>query len=102
MRSPEGKEFENIGCYLEVVANKCLTWTSTLGPGFRPAGTPAADAIGIAFTAVISPARHPHGTKFTAHAMHGDAGGRNCHAQMGFEDGWGRALEQLLTVANTL
>lgn len=102
MRSPEGQEFENTGCYLEVLANERLTWTSALDPGFRPAGTPGADALGIVFTAAISLARHPHGTKYTAHAMHGDAAGRNRHAQMGFEDGWGKALEQLVTVAKTL
>ena len=30
MRSPEGQEFENAGCYLEVVPNERLTWTSRL------------------------------------------------------------------------
>ena len=75
MRSPEGQEFENAGCYLEVVPNERLTWTSALGPGFRPAGTAGADALGIVFTAAISLERHPNGTRYTAQAMHGDAGG---------------------------
>src|SRR5690242_2821697 len=37
MRSPEGEEFPNVGCYLEVVPNERLVWTNALGPGFRPA-----------------------------------------------------------------
>lgn len=102
MRSPEGQEFENLGCYLEVVPNERLTWTSALGPGFRPARTAGANALGIAFTAATSLARHPQGTKYTAQAKHGDAGGRNRQEQMGFDDGWGKALEQLVAVAKTL
>ncbi len=102
MRSPEGQEFENVGCYLEAVPNERLTWTSALGPGFRPSGAAGADALGIVFTAAITLARHPEGTKYTAHAMHGDAASRDRHEQMGFEDGWGKALAQLVTVAKTL
>jgi len=34
--------------------------------------------------------------------MHVDAGGRNRHEQMGFEDGGGKALEQLVAVAKAL
>jgi uncharacterized protein YndB with AHSA1/START domain len=38
MRSPEGQEFENVGCYLEVVPNQRLVFTDTLLPGYRPLG----------------------------------------------------------------
>ena len=102
MRSPEGQEFENIGCYLEVAPIERLTWTSALNAGFRPSASAGTDSLGIVFTAAISLARHPQGTKYTAQVMHGDAGGRNRHEQMGFEDGWGKALEQLVAVAKTL
>lgn len=37
MRSPEGEEYPNSGCFLEVIPNRRLTWTSALKPGFRPA-----------------------------------------------------------------
>src|SRR5262245_26883143 len=30
MRSPEGKNFPNVGCYLEVVPNQKLVWTGAL------------------------------------------------------------------------
>lgn len=102
MRSPEGQEFENLGCYLEVIPNERLPWTSALGSGFRPARTAGTDALDIVFTAAISLTLHPQGAKYTAQAMHGDAGARSRHEQMGFEDGRGKALEQLVAVAKTL
>ena len=37
MQSPEGQDFPNVGCYLEVVENKKLVWTDALLPGYRPA-----------------------------------------------------------------
>jgi uncharacterized protein YndB with AHSA1/START domain len=37
MRSPEGQEHSGAGCYLEIVPNEKLVWTSALGPGY-PAG----------------------------------------------------------------
>ena len=40
MRSPEGEEFPNSGCYLEVVPFERLIFTDTLLPGFRPAPAP--------------------------------------------------------------
>ncbi len=33
MRSPEGDENDNSGCYLEIVENERLVWTGALGPG---------------------------------------------------------------------
>jgi hypothetical protein len=33
MQSPEGKEFPNTGCYLEVTPDKKLVWTNALLPG---------------------------------------------------------------------
>ena len=37
MQSPEGQQFNNFGCYLEVITQERLTWTNALLPGFRPA-----------------------------------------------------------------
>jgi len=36
MQGPEGQEFSNAGCYLEIVENEKLVWTGALGPGYRP------------------------------------------------------------------
>jgi uncharacterized protein YndB with AHSA1/START domain len=45
MRSPEGEEFPNICCYLEVVPNERLVWTDALLPGYRPSENPFLTAI---------------------------------------------------------
>ncbi len=97
MRGPEGQQFDNAGCYLEVVPNVRLVWTNALSPGFRPAREPSAEgAAGFTFTAVISLARHESGTKYTARVIHGNEADRNTHAAMGFEEGWGKALDQMV------
>ena len=99
MRSPEGQEFPNVGCYLEIVENRKLVWTGALGPGFRPrdpAGFP------FVFTAIISLEAHGSGTKYVARVMHLDPAGRKKHEAMGFHVGWGKALEQLLALARTM
>jgi uncharacterized protein YndB with AHSA1/START domain len=104
MRSPEGQEFPNTGCYLEVSENRRLVWTNTLEAGYRPSptfGDPATCGA-IAFTAVISLEPHGKGTKYTALAIHGLREGRDKHAAMGFHDGWGKALDQLVAVARSL
>lgn len=97
MRSPEGEEFDNVGCYLEVVENERLVFTSVLGPGFRPTGD-----TDLPFTAVISMEPAGEGTRYTALAMHGDAETAKRHDEMGFQEGWSAALDQLVALAKTL
>ncbi len=97
MQSPEGKKFPGIGCYLEVIANERLTWTNALLPGFRPASPPKEEETGaFFFTATIQLATHGAGTRYTATVRHGDEAGCRKHADMGYEKGWGTALEQLV------
>jgi uncharacterized protein YndB with AHSA1/START domain len=90
MRSPEGEDFPNVGCYLEVVPQERLVFTDTLLPGFRPA--PEA----MLFTAVITMRPEGTGTRYTATVMHRDEEQRRKHAEMGFAEGWGKALDQLV------
>jgi uncharacterized protein YndB with AHSA1/START domain len=99
MQSPEGQDFPNEGCYLEIVENRKLAWTNALLPGFRPAGAPAEggkECNEILFAAVITLEPHGHGTRYTALAIHRDEEGRKKHEAMGFEHGWGAALDQLV------
>jgi uncharacterized protein YndB with AHSA1/START domain len=104
MRSPEGQEFPNVGCYLEVVKNERLSWTNALEAGFRPAGSAPDPATcgAIIFTAVISLEAQGKRTKYTALVIHKDEDGRKKHADMGFHDGWGKALDQLVAHAKTM
>lgn len=103
MRSPEGQEFPNTGCYLEIVENEKLVFTNALAPGYRPSRPSAVmPCETFSFTAVIALAPHGKGTKYTALVIHGDEDSRKKHAEMGFTDGWGKALEQLVAVARTM
>ncbi len=95
MRGPEGQEFDSSGCYLEVVPNRRLVWTDTMLPGFRPAG------MGI-MTAVITMEPEGSGTRYTARAMHADEKRAQQHALMGFEQGWGKALDQMVALMKSL
>lgn len=95
MRSPDGKEFPNVGCYLEVVPIERLVWTDALLPGYRPSQTPF-------FTAVITLEPQGTGTRYTATAIHRDEAGRKRHEEMGFREGWGKALDQLVAHARSL
>jgi uncharacterized protein YndB with AHSA1/START domain len=99
MRSPDGKEFPNVGCYLEIVPGERLVWTNVLEPGFRPSSLLSArPSEELAFTAVITIERHGTGTKYTAVAIHGNEETRKRHEAMGFHDGWGKAFDQLLAL----
>ncbi|MES2674372.1 MAG: SRPBCC family protein [Pseudomonadota bacterium] len=99
MRSPEGQEYPNIGCYLEIIENKKLIWTNTLLPGFRPAPAPD-DLSGFQFTGIIALESHPQGTKYTATVIHGDEKSCRRHNEMGFHEGWSLALDQLVAMVN--
>jgi uncharacterized protein YndB with AHSA1/START domain len=101
MQSPEGREFPNAGCYLEVVPNEKLVWTNALLPGYRPSFVPekcGTDDTGFMFTAMIELADHAQGTRYTATVIHADEAGCKRHAEMGFEGGWGTALDQLVAM----
>jgi uncharacterized protein YndB with AHSA1/START domain len=94
-RSPEGEEFTNVGCYLEVVKGERLVWTMALAPGFRP--SKGREDVPV-FTAVISFEAHGKGTKYTAVAMHLDEAGSKKHAELGFYEGWGTVTDQLVAL----
>ena len=96
MRSPEGEDYPNIGCFLEVVENEKLVWTDALLEGYRPA-----DKVGF-MTAFLLLEAHGSGTKYTAIAIHPTEAGRKQHEEMGFHEGWGAALDQLVAFVKTL
>ncbi|MCK0208685.1 SRPBCC family protein [Starkeya koreensis] len=89
MRSPEGEEHDNSGCFLDVVHHERLVFTDTLLPGFRPSAKPF-------FTGALLLAPLGSGTRYTAFAIHGDAETRDSHEKMGFHDGWGTVATQMV------
>ena len=98
MRSPEGREFPSVGCYLEIIPNRKLVWTNALEPGYRPVNRLSADHPCDTFfvTAIITLEPHEKGTRYTALLIHGDEDACKKHKEMGFHEGWGKALDQLL------
>lgn len=101
MQSPEGQEFPNSGCYLEIIPQTKLVWTNALLPGFRPslpAATCGSNDANFMFTAMIELADHASGTRYSATVIHADEAGCKKHEAMGFEGGWGTALDQLVAL----
>ena len=98
MHGPNGEVHNNRGTYLEVIPNERLVWTSTMREGFRPQprGKSSDPASEFPFTAVLDLAPSGKGTKYTATVIHGDEEARRTHENMGFEQGWGIALDQLV------
>lgn len=98
MRSPEGQEFPGNGCVLEVIPGERFVWTGALLPGYRPAPQ---NPEGMPFTAVIQLADEGMGTRYKATAIHADRAGAQRHAAMGFVEGWGVCLDQLVAYVKT-
>ena len=98
MESPEGEQYPSTGCVLEVVLERLLVWTSVLCEDFRPT-SPANGADDLAFTGRISiEPTGDGGTRYTAIAMHPDEATCRKHDEMGFQEGWGAALDQLVAL----
>lgn len=93
LKGPAGERQSYAGRFLEVVPQERIVWTIALGPGWRP--VPASSDV-PQFTAVVTMTPHGAGTKYTAVAMHKDPAARDQHDAMGFRDGWGAALDQLV------
>jgi len=99
MRSPEGEDFPGQGCYLEIVPHRKLVWTDALEAGYRPARDDPRASFRLTATLLLEP--HGSGTKYTAIAMHQDQASREKHEAMGFQAGWGKALDQLVAHVKT-
>ena len=99
MAGPNGESHggAQAGCYLEVVPNRKLVWTSALGPDFRPKPRlESAEQFSITAMILIEP--QGKGIKYTAIAKHADEASRKAHEQMGFEQGWGIAFDQMIEI----
>ena len=98
MRGPDGTEFPNTGCFLEVVPGRRLVWTGALGPDFRPQVFGPETPFVMTAVITIDPTASG-GCTYTATVLHGDAASRQKHEAMGFHQGWGAAFDQLVAMA---
>jgi len=101
IKSPEGEEFPGMGCFLEVVPNQRLAWTSAMDPGFRPKLNEVGSVV-FPFTAVITMEPMDGGTLYRALVLHADQEGKEKHEQMGFHQGWISALDQMVAMIKEL
>lgn len=96
MRMGDGTSFDGEGCFLQVVENERIVWTSALRGGWRP------NKDEMPFSAIVTLEDHSEGTKYTATALHDNDEDRQKHADMGFMDGWGTCIDQLGKLAEQL
>ncbi len=90
LQSPEGEQFQNVGCFLEIIPNERLVWTDAMVSGYRPSEKSF-------FTGVLILEDQPGGgTKYIAYGLHKNAEDRKQHEDMGFEKGWATALDQMV------
>jgi len=95
MRDPaSGQEYPANGVYLEIVHNERLVTTDAYESGWRPTVKPFMTAI-ITFEDA-----GPGKTKYTARALHWSAADCEAHKKMGFHEGWGQCLDQLVALVN--
>ena len=106
MQGPNGESGGGgVGCVLEAVPNRRFVWTTVLGPGFVP-NAPVEG--GFHFTGILEflpvdgdmarDATSTGGTLYRATGRHATQAEADQHAAMGFEVGWGLALDQLVAL----
>lgn len=93
MQGPNGEQSHNHGCFLEVIPQKKLVWTGVLKKDFRPT-TP--NPMGFEFVVTVLIRAENNSTNYKAIVAHSTAEGRKKHEDMGFQQGWGMAFDQLV------
>lgn len=91
----EGNVMENKGVYLEVIPEQRLVFTDAYTEGWKPSPEPF-------MTAILDLEDAPEGTKYTATARHLNPEKAAQHEKMGFYQGWGIVVDQLVEYAQSL
>jgi uncharacterized protein YndB with AHSA1/START domain len=89
----DGQVMNNQAVYLEIDPGTKLVFTDGYTEGWKPAENPFMTAILLLEDAGEGK------TRYTAIARHATAEKRQQHAQMGFHEGWGIVLDQLVEYA---
>ncbi len=95
MQGPDGQTMpRGEGIWLCVEPFRRLVWTNFMGPDFRPKELPAP---AFAFVCDLTFEAQETGlTRYRARVMHTTKEGKARHEAMGFQAGWGAALQQLV------
>jgi uncharacterized protein YndB with AHSA1/START domain len=94
---PDGKDFPNLGCFLDVIPMERLVWTSMLFPGYRPA---VFDDIPI--TAIVTMETVGSGTRYVFTALHRDEADFDKNKASGWQQGTEIALDQFVAHVKSL
>lgn len=76
-------------CFLEVIPESRLIWTTVLSEGWKPIEP------WLALTAIITLEPEEGGTRYSSRVLHKTEADARKHEEMGFQDGWGTAIAQL-------
>ena len=93
---PDGERMENKGMWLEIVPETRLVFTDFFTEGFIPQG----EGFMTGFVELSD--TEDGKTRFIWGARHRTEAGRDQHAEMGFEEGWGAAADQLEEAAQSI
>ena len=77
------------GCFLEAIPERRLVFTTVLTEGWQPAEP------WLALTAILTFEAQDGGTLYSARVLHKSPEDSDKHVQMGFQEGWGTAIDQL-------
>ncbi|MGH8282235.1 MAG: SRPBCC family protein [Gammaproteobacteria bacterium] len=94
---PDGREFPNLGCFLDVIPMERLVWTSMLFPGYRPA---VFDDIPI--TAIVTMETVGTGTRYVFTALHRDEADFEKNKASGWQQGTEIAIDQFVAHVNSM
>ena len=90
MREGDGEFQPHVeGCFLEIIPEARLIFTTLLAEGWRPAEP------WLALTAIISFEAEGAGTRYASRVLHKNPADAQKHEEMGFQEGWGTAIDQL-------
>jgi len=84
------------GCFLDVVPERRLVFTTVLAEGWKPIEP------WLALTAIITFDAEGQGTRYAARVLHRNPAESRKHDEMGFQEGWGTAIDQLAAFVRRL
>ncbi len=84
------------GCFLDIRPQERIVFTTALKEGWVPAEP------WLTISSIITMEDEGSGTRYIARALHKNPEDSRKHEEMGFDEGWGTALDQLATLAEKL
>lgn len=98
LMSENGREFKPHveGCFLDIVPQKRIIFTTALKENWEPAEP------WLTLTSIITMDDEGSATRYIARALHKNPEDSKKHAELGFAQGWGTAIDQLVNVAEKL